>query len=259
MFPVSGFARSALDVVSQPREESRFMKTLLCFLIVLSPTLSVVAQSSDTSPSPSPTLTLSPSGMTSSTAAPSLGSSPAAATGQPSEAEMMSKMMELANLNENHKLLASLAGSWTYTIQMSMAPGAPPMKSTGIAVRKPLMNGRYFTLDVTGKMKMPGSDGKLKDFEFKGMSIEGYDNVKQKFVSAWVDNMGTGIMFSEGTYDPSSKSFTYTAEMEPVPGMKTKAREVIKVVDKDHHIFEWYEDRGGQEVKTMEINYTRKK
>jgi hypothetical protein len=41
--------------------------------------------------------------------------------------------------------------------------------------------------------------------------------------------------------------------------MKTKAREVIKVVDKDHHIFEWYEDRGGQEVKTMEINYARKK
>jgi hypothetical protein len=48
--------------------------------------------------------------------------------------------------------------------------------------------------------------------------------------------------------------------MEAVPGMKTKVREVLKIADKDHHTFEWYEDRGnGQEAKTMEISYTRKK
>jgi Protein of unknown function (DUF1579) len=39
--------------------------------------------------------------------------------------------------------------------------------------------------------------------------------------------------------------------------MKQQIREVIKVTDKDHHTFEWYENRGGQEVKTMEIAYTR--
>ena len=44
-----------------------------------------------------------------------------------------------------------------------------------------------------------------------------------------------------------------------MPGMKTNVGETIKVVDKDHHLFEWYEDRGGQEAKTMEISYTRKK
>jgi len=44
-----------------------------------------------------------------------------------------------------------------------------------------------------------------------------------------------------------------------IPGMKQKVREVIKIVDNSHHTFEWYEDRGGQEAKTMEINYTRKK
>ncbi len=71
--------------------------------------------------------------------------------------------------------------------------------------------------------------------------------------------MGTGIMTSEGDYDPATKTFTYTGEYEAIPGMKQKIREVIKIVDKDHHIFEWYEDRGGQEAKTMEIAYTRKK
>jgi hypothetical protein len=66
-------------------------------------------------------------------------------------------------------------------------------------------------------------------------------------------------MLSTGTYDPATKSFTYNSEMEMMPGMKTKAREVLKVVDANHHNLEWYEDRGGQEVKTMEINYTRQK
>jgi hypothetical protein len=121
------------------------------------------------------------------------------------------------------------------------------------------MEGRYFVANFTGEMKMPGEDGKMKNFEFKGTSIDGYDNVQQKFVSTWCDNMSTGIMMSNGTYDPTTKAFTYTSEMEMMPGMKTKVREVIKVVDADHHNLEWYENRGGQEVKTMEINYTRKK
>ncbi len=61
-------------------------------------------------------------------------------------------------------------------------------------------------MDVTGKMQMPGPDGKMKDMTFKGMGIEDYDNVKKKFVGTWVDNMGTGIMMSEGRYDVATKT-----------------------------------------------------
>jgi len=43
-----------------------------------------------------------------------------------------------------------------------------------------------------------------------------------------------------------------------IPGMKTKIRETIKIVDNHHRVFEFYEDRGDTEVKTMEIIYTRK-
>jgi hypothetical protein len=174
---------------------------------------------------------------------------------------MMKQMMELSKTGENHKLLANLAGTWVYDIKfwMNPDPNAPPSESKGTAVRKPIMNGRYFVMDVSGKMQMPGPDGKPKDMQFKGMSIEGYDNVKKKFVATWIDNMGTGIEFSDGTYDPATKTFTYNLEMEPVPGMKTQVREVLKIADKDHQTLEWYENRGGQEKKTMEISYTRKK
>ena len=247
------------------------MKTLLSSLIAVA-TATVVAlpsfaQTSETSssPTPSPTISLSPSGLTSPTMALSPGTTSsssaaqATAVGQPNQAEMMKQMMELSKLNENHKLLKDLAGTWSYNVTMWMDPNAPPAKSSGSSVTRPIMEGRYFVTEVTGHMKMPGPDGKMKDVTFKGAGMDGYDNVKKKFVSSWGDNMGTGIMVSEGDYDPATKTFTYSSEFEAVPGMKTKARQVIKVADKDHHTFEWYEDRGGQEVKTMEINYTRKK
>ena len=82
----------------------------------------------------------------------------------------------------------------------------------------------------------------MMEMDFQGQGLEGYDNVKKKFVSTWIDNMGTGIMIAEGTYDPATKTFTYNSEMEMIPGMKTKVRETVKVTDKDHHTFEYFED-----------------
>ena len=134
------------------------------------------------------------------------------------------------------------------------------MESSGTAVAKSIMGGRYLQTDNAGKMQMPGPDGTMMDMDFHGMEIDGFDNVKKKFVSSWVDNMGTGIMLSEGTYDPATKTITYTSEEEPMPGMKMKVRELVKLTDKDHHTFEFYEDHGdGTEMKTMEITSTRAK
>src|SRR3954470_5458778 len=54
------------------------------------------------------------------------------ATGQPGEADMMKMMMEMSKLNENHKLLASLDGTWSYTVKMWMNgdPSSKPQEST---------------------------------------------------------------------------------------------------------------------------------
>ena len=222
------------------------MKTFRYFIVLLTVTLLVTpCFAQGTSPAASPA---------------AASASPAAASGQPSAAEMQ-KMMEMAKPGPNHKLLADMAGNWAYTIKywMNPDPNAKPEESKGTATRKMIMDGRYSTMDVSGKMEMPGPDGKMKTMQFKGMGIDAYDNVKQKFTSAWVDNMGTGVTMSEGTYDPATKTFTYTGEYEAIPGMKQKIRETLKVTDKDHMVFEWYEDRAGKETKTMEISYTRKK
>jgi hypothetical protein len=224
------------------------MKLFTSLITILFATLlatSLFAQTPDTSPA---------------TATGSTSTQPATATGQPpNPQEMMKQMMEMSKLNENHKLLSAMNGNWNFDIKMWMNPdpNAKPQESKGSATRKDVMGGRYVMMDVTGKMQMPGADGKMKDVQFKGMGVEGYDNAKKKFVSSWIDNMGTGIQFSEGTYDPATKTFTYTSEIEMMPGMKTPVREVIKVPDNNHMALEWYENRGGQEKKTMEIAYTR--
>ena len=187
-------------------------------------------------------------------------SSPATTTTSAApSADEMKMMMELAKLNENHKLLAETAGTWSYTVKVWMDPKAKPSESTGTATRKAIMDGRYVSGDYSGKFKMPGADGKMTEMNFIGMSMDGYDNVKKKFVSGWVDNMGTGIMTLDGTYDAATKTFTYTGDYEAMPGMKSKVRQLIKFADKDHMSMEYYEDRGQGEMKSMEITYTRKK
>ncbi|HEV3409248.1 MAG TPA: DUF1579 domain-containing protein [Chthoniobacterales bacterium] len=188
-------------------------------------------------------------------------SSPATASaGMPSKDEMMKMMMEMGKLNENHKLLGEFAGNWDYAMKMWMDPDEKqPQESKGSATRKPIMDGHYYLFEVTGKFDMPGPDGKPQSMDFKGMAIEGYDNAKKKFVSSWCDSMSTMIMNTEGTYDPATKTFTHYADCEMMPGMRVKMREVVKVVDKDRHTFEMYEDYGQGERKAMEIVYTRKK
>jgi len=180
--------------------------------------------------------------------------SPVAATSATSPND--SKATDLAKPNANHNLLGELAGTWNYVLKISMGPNKPPIETNGVVVRQPIMGGRYFLADFDVEM-LPGNDGKLEKANFKGKSIEGYDNVKQNFISIWIDNASTGPTIFEGNYDPASRTFTYTSETEPKPGQKTKVREVIKVIDDNHYNLDWYEEHGGHEIKTIEITYTR--
>src|SRR5437868_15180196 len=139
------------------------------FLAATSRAISSFAQ--QTTISPAPGGKASNSGTVPVPANPAGGTGASAPTGQPNAADMMKQMMEMSKLNENHKLLSSLDGNWDYTIKfwMNPNPGAPPQESKGSATRKSIMGGRYVMTDVSGKMQMPGDDGKMKDVMCKGM------------------------------------------------------------------------------------------
>jgi hypothetical protein len=165
---------------------------------------------------------------------------------------MMQAWQKAATPGPNHQLLASLTGQWAFSTKMWMEPGAPPESSTGTAVYTPLMDGRY----IQGEYK-----GTFGGMAFQGLGLTGYDNVAQHFTATWADNMGTSIMLMTGHYDPATKTFTYLGDMDDMmkPGVKVKVRQNVKILSDDSHVMDWYETRGGKEVKTMEIAYTRQK
>ncbi len=155
---------------------------------------------------------------------------------------------------EMQKMLAKSNGTWTGETTMWMENGAKPMMSKSEATNKMMFGGRY---------QITNHKGDFMGMPFEGMSIVGYDNAKKKFVSTWIDNMGTGIMHSEGDWNPSTKSVEFKGKMtDPSrPGKDCDFREVFTFIDDNTQKLEMYgpDSKTGKEYKTMEIKYTRKK
>jgi hypothetical protein len=162
------------------------------------------------------------------------------------------KMMEMYGVpGPEHKNLEPLHGKFDVSVKMFMPGKKEPNTSKGAAERKWVMDKRYLHETVSGEF-MGG--------QFKGQGFNGFDRFKKKYVFTWMDNMGTGILYAEGTYDPDKKTFTYNyVEDSPFTGKGTKARDVVKIVSMNEHVMESYRTlaKGGPEFKMMEITYTR--
>ena len=165
---------------------------------------------------------------------------------------MMDQMAKAAAPGPHHEVLNKMAGEWSATVKMQMDPSQPAEVSQSTSTITTLMDGRYSQEVASGNMMgMP----------FSGMGITGYDNVIGKYVSTWIDNMGTGIMTSQGTADASGKVITWIGTMsDPATGKVTKARMVTTITDDNRHTFEMFSTPPGakKEMKTMTIEYTRK-
>jgi uncharacterized protein DUF1579 len=163
---------------------------------------------------------------------------------------MMEMYKKLATPGEPHKLFASLAGSWTTTTKSWMEPGKPPMESTGSAEMKMLLDGRFLQQEFTGEMMGQ---------PFSGVGIDAYDNLRKKYVTAWVDTMGTGIFIMEGTASADGKTITLRGQHGEPGGGHMTHRAVWKIVDANTQTFDMYGAHGhGKEMKVLEIAYTRK-
>ena len=163
----------------------------------------------------------------------------------------MEAMMKGAAPGEQQKKLARFVGDWTFTNTLWMAPGAPPVTSTGTMHGEALMGGRY--VEHTWKGAMMG-------MPFEGRGTEAYDNVGKQYVNSWVDNMGTGIIQQTGSCDDAVKVCTYHGEMwDPMSGKKTSMKQVITWMDDNNFKNEMYgPGPDGKEAKMMEIVAKRK-
>lgn len=169
----------------------------------------------------------------------------------PSQDEMMAAMMKLAAPGPEHAALNPLVGSWKTMIKTWSAPSAEPVASEGTCDRNWVMGGRY----LVGNFK-----GSFQGMPFEGMELLGYDNIKKQYVSSWIDNMGTGILSSQGgAMDPATHSFTLSGTFPDPSGKEESIRQVTNIVDGNTYVQTMYANMGGQEAKMMEITFTRAK
>jgi hypothetical protein len=163
---------------------------------------------------------------------------------------MMDTYAKLATPGEPHKQLASLAGSWTTKTKSWMEPGKPPMESTGSAELKMLLDGRFLQQEFTGEMMGQ---------PFSGVGINAYDNLRKRYVTSWIDTMGTGIFMMEGTASADGKTITMRGQHAELGGGQMTHRAVWKIVDNNTQTFDMYgTHHHGKEMKMIEIAYTRK-
>lgn len=164
---------------------------------------------------------------------------------------MMEAYTKLATPGEPHKQLASQAGSWATKTKSWMEPDKPPMESTGACDNTVLLDGRFLQQKCTGDMMGQ---------PFTGIGVHGYDNATRKYVTTWIDSMGTGIFFMEGTGSADGKTVTLNGSHPDPMGGVMKHRAVWTFVDPNTQIFEMYGSgtQHGDEMKMMEITYKRK-
>lgn len=166
------------------------------------------------------------------------------------EQAAMEAMMKAASPGDMHKKLAPMVGTFNVTVKSFMAPGAPPMESTGTSENSWVLGGRWVEQKFTGSfMGMP----------FNGIGYTGYDNMKKQYVGTWMDSMSTSMMSSTGT-SADGKSYEFSSSMDdPMSGKTMPVKEKVTVVDNNNHVMEmWTPGPDGKMFKMMEITYKRK-
>ena len=165
--------------------------------------------------------------------------------------EEMKAWQDFMTPGDIHKMMAKWDGKWNEEITMWMQPGAPPQKYNATCINKMILGGRYQESKHSGNiMGMP----------FEGISTTAWDNGRKLFVSTWIDNMGTGIVYMEGAWDGGSKAMTLKGKStDPMTGNVMDVREIFTIVDDNTQKLEMFMVAGGSEFKTMEIVFKRAK
>jgi len=148
-----------------------------------------------------------------------------------------------------HELMAASVGEWNTKNTFWMDPEGEPNVSEGTVSVEMIMGGRYMKSTHTGMvMGMP----------FTGMNLQAYDNATKEFIAIWIDNLGTGISVSKGTYDEDTKTLNFTGTMiDPMSGKEVHYRQTIQLIDDNHQVFEMFMQEDGKEYKNMVVELTK--
>jgi len=149
-----------------------------------------------------------------------------------------------------HEMMAGSVGEWKSINTFWMDPAGEPMVSEGTVKFEMIMGGRYMKSTHKGMvMGMP----------FTGMMIQAYDNATKEFIAIWIDNLGTGMSVSKGTYDGGTRILKSKGTMiDPMSGKEVYYRQTIQLIDDNHQVVEMFILEDGKEFKNMVIELTKK-
>jgi hypothetical protein len=150
-------------------------------------------------------------------------------------------------IDSQYVQLATLSGHWAVRQSLWTDPKAPPVIDRGSAVYAMVLGGHHLRQDLRIASSKP----------FEGLGYIGYDDATGKYYSSWMDTNFSGMILAHGDYDAASRTYTFTGEMPGKGGAPVPVREVMRIADNDHFVYEYYETRAGKEALAVSLQYTR--
>ncbi|WKE67226.1 DUF1579 family protein [Gallaecimonas kandeliae] len=143
--------------------------------------------------------------------------------------------------------LAAFAGHWQVRQSLWTAPGKAPQVDKGFATFSEILDGHHLRQDLH-------IDSAAKPFQ--GLGFLGYDDASGRYDSLWMDVNFSGVILAHGSYDEAKQTYTFTGSI-PLDGHAAPLREVLRVSDANHFVYEYYEQHGGPEMLTVRLEYSR--
>jgi hypothetical protein len=158
--------------------------------------------------------------------------------------------MEMPTPGPEHQWLAQRAGRWALTTKFRMTEDSPWTESTAEEWVEVVAGGFWVTSTQKGTMMgMP----------FEGRAMNGYDQIRGKYVGTWVDNFGSYLTTFEGDRDPTTgELITWSDMLDPMSGTTLRVKMIMREIDNDHGSFEMHMPKpDGGMFLSMSQDYTR--
>ena len=159
----------------------------------------------------------------------------------------VAEMMQATQPGKRHKQLDVLAGSWDVVVKFKYGSGSE-RQGKASSEAKWILGGRFL------QQEYKSESGQVT------LQFMGYDNQKKKFFEVKMDNMDTGVLYTEGTISEDGKVIINVGDRtDPMTGETRRLRTVTTILDKDHYTVEWFQAGvDGKEQKVVTMIHTRK-
>ncbi len=166
-------------------------------------------------------------------------------------AAMMKAWQDFMTPGDMHKWMANHVGTWEAEVSQWMDPAAPPTK---------VMAKDVVTMSMNGLYQIGNFSSSMMGQPMTGQSVLAYDNSKKIFVSTWIDNLGSGIVYMTGSYDQTNKTLSLKGKQtDPMTGKDADLRQEMKFTDDNTYTLSMYGvGMDGKEMKFMEGTFKKK-